>query len=195
MYFCYFVTIRAWPFIWTTWFPITQWCFMPSLVEIDPVVLKKKIFKVGQCIFAISLLSPLGKGRGPSFEQTWIRITQGCFVPSLAVIGPLVLEKKMKMWKVYRQTDRQTDGQTDGRTDWLRTTGEQKTSLELSAWGAKNDNDRQSHIKEIKKFHVQSETTVLVVKFVPCPSRAVIYRYFDLQIAILDPDCLTRNLF
>ena len=51
-------------------FPITHGCFVPSLVEIDPVVLKKKIFKVGQCIFAISLLSPFGNGWGPLFEQT-----------------------------------------------------------------------------------------------------------------------------
>ena len=56
--------------------------------------------------FIISLLSSLGKGRGPSFEQTWISFTQGCFVPSLVEIGPVLLEK-MKMWKVYRRTDRQ----------------------------------------------------------------------------------------
>ena len=43
---------------------------MPNLIEIGPVVLEKKNYKVGQCIFAISLLSPLGKGRGPSFQQT-----------------------------------------------------------------------------------------------------------------------------
>ena len=49
---------------------------MSSLFEIGLVVLKKKIFKVRQCIFAISLLSPLRKGRGPIFEQTWILITQ-----------------------------------------------------------------------------------------------------------------------
>ena len=42
---------------------------MPSLVEIGPVVLEKKIFKAGKCIFAISLSSPLGNGRGPSFKQ------------------------------------------------------------------------------------------------------------------------------
>ena len=70
---------------------------MPSLVEIGSVVLEKKIFKFRQCIFAISLLSLLGKGRGPSFEQTLIPFTQGCFVLSLVEIGPLVLEKKMKM--------------------------------------------------------------------------------------------------
>ena len=50
-------------------------------------------------------------------------------MPSLVEIGPVVLEKKMKMLKVYRQTDRRTDRQTDTR----RTTGDQKSSLELSS--------------------------------------------------------------
>ena len=75
--------------------PFTQEYIVPSLVEIGPVVLEKKIFKVHQCIFAISLLSPVGKGHGPSFEQTGILITQGCFVPSLVEIGPVVLKKKI----------------------------------------------------------------------------------------------------
>ena len=34
-------------------------------------------------------------------------------MPSLIEIGPVVLEKKMKMWQVYRQTDRHTDGRTE----------------------------------------------------------------------------------
>ena len=34
-------------------------------------------------------------------------------VPSLDKIGPMVLEKKSKIGKVYRQTDGQTDGRTD----------------------------------------------------------------------------------
>ena len=36
------------------------------------------------------------------WKRAWIPITQGCFVPSLVEIGPMALEKKMKMWKVYR---------------------------------------------------------------------------------------------
>ena len=32
-------------------------------------------------------------------------LNKKCFVPSLVESGPVVLEKKMKMWKVYRQTD------------------------------------------------------------------------------------------
>ena len=49
-------------------------------------------------------------------------------MPSLVEFGPVVLEKKSKIGKVYRRTDRQTDGRTDRR----RTKGDQKSSLELS---------------------------------------------------------------
>ena len=121
MYYRYFVIISPWkravPLIWKIWIPITQGCFVPSLVEMGPVVLEKKIFKVRQCIFAISWFSPLGKWRDPSFEQTWIPITQECFVPSLVEIGSVVLEKKSKIEKSL-QTDGQTGGQkTDGRRE------------------------------------------------------------------------------
>ena len=50
------------------------------------------------------LYYPLGEGRGPLFEQTWIPSIQVCFMLSLGKIGPVLLEKK-KMWKVYRRTD------------------------------------------------------------------------------------------
>ena len=33
-------------------------------------------------------------GQGPSFEQTWIPSTQGCFLPSLLEIDPVVLKNK-----------------------------------------------------------------------------------------------------
>ena len=70
----------------------------------------EKIFKSCQ------ILSPLGRA-WPFIWINFIPFTQGYFVPSLVEIGPVVLEKKMKM-KVYRRTDR-------------RTTGDQKSSLEL----------------------------------------------------------------
>ena len=71
----------------TNWIPFTRECFVPSLVEIGLVVLENKILKLRLCIFAISLLSPLWKGRGPSFEeiesplskdalyQVWLKLT------------------------------------------------------------------------------------------------------------------------
>ena len=67
-----------------TWIPFIKGCFRTVAVE--------KISKFRQCIFTILLLSPLGKGYGPTFEETWIPFTQGCFVPSF---GPVFLERKI----------------------------------------------------------------------------------------------------
>ena len=64
--------------------------------------------------------------RGPSFEQTWISITQRCFVLSLVEIGSVFLEKKMNMWKVY-------DNYNDDNDDGQRTNCDQKSQLEPSA--------------------------------------------------------------
>ena len=72
-----------------TGIPFTEGCVVWRFVEISPVVLEKKIFKFRQCIFAISLLFPLEKGRGPLFEQpcNWIPFTQVCFVSCLVEIA------------------------------------------------------------------------------------------------------------
>ena len=56
--------------------------------------MRRWFLKVCQYIFTISLLSPLGKGHDPTFEQTWFPIDQGCFVPSLVEIGLVILKKK-----------------------------------------------------------------------------------------------------
>ena len=52
------------------WLPFSKGCFVPSFVENGPLV-RRRFKKFRQSIFAISLLSPLVRGRGP-FEQTWI---------------------------------------------------------------------------------------------------------------------------
>ena len=52
----------------------------------------------------------------------WNPLHQGCFVPSLVEIGPVVLDKKIKLWKVYRQTDGQMDGRTDDGRRAIRKT-------------------------------------------------------------------------
>jgi hypothetical protein len=51
-----------------TWIPFIQGWFVPSMIEFGLLVLK--IFKNFQCIFTLSLLSPLEEGKSPSFEQT-----------------------------------------------------------------------------------------------------------------------------
>ena len=50
---------RPWSFIWKKMNPIYSEWFVPSLVEISPVLLEKKIFESRQYISTRSLLSPL----------------------------------------------------------------------------------------------------------------------------------------
>jgi hypothetical protein len=59
-------------------------------------------------------------------------------VPNLVKIWSRGSGEEVENVKVYRQTDRQTDGQTDGR----RTTGDQKSLLELSAKKQTSGNGR-----------------------------------------------------
>ena len=126
--------------------PSNQGCFVPCFVEIGPLVLEKEIFKYFQYNFTISLLSPLGEERGPSFKQTWIPSIHGCFVPCLVEIGPVVLEKKLKMWKVYRQTDRQTD-------DRQQAIRKAHVSFQLR-WAKKNYVAKVIHIGTTSKLKV-----------------------------------------
>ena len=137
------------------------WSFIPKKTL-------KTFFKLLHCIFTILLYSPLAKGHSPSYEQSWIPFTQWClcwnwpsgssnvikcilsswksasswsfiwtnlnpfhyrmFKPSLVEISSVVLEKKKKIRNIYRQM-----------TNSWWTTGNQKSSLELSAnrWAKK----------------------------------------------------------
>ena len=75
---------------------------------------------------------PLEEGGDTSFEQTLISFTQVCFVPSLIEICPVVLEKKMKMWKVsYRRTDRQT---TDKKCSENLTIAFSSSEIKMKIW-------------------------------------------------------------
>ena len=66
MYFRNFEIISPWirngPSFEQTWIPFTQGYFVPSLVEIDPVVLEKKIFQICQCISQFRNYLSLEKG-------------------------------------------------------------------------------------------------------------------------------------
>ena len=50
---------------------------------------------------------------GPLFKQSWISFTRECFVPNLVEIGPVVLEKKMKMRKVHDNSNDNDDNNND----------------------------------------------------------------------------------
>ena len=53
-------------------------------------------------------------------------------MPSLVKIGPVVLEKKMKMYKVYDNAN-DDDNNDDHDNDRKRTNSDQKSSLETSS--------------------------------------------------------------
>ena len=123
--------------------------------EIGLAVLEKKILKYFQYYFTFSLLFSLGKGRSPSFEKlespppkvlkyfeskftisvlSPLGVERGPLLEQtcLIEIGPVVQEKKLKIWKVYRRTDRRTDRHTtDNRRSekltWAFSSGELKT--------------------------------------------------------------------
>ena len=109
MYFCYFVIIYpgkgCGPTFGQTWIPFSKGCYLPSLIELGPVVLEK-IFKFCQCIFTISWLSPLEKGLAlhlNKFES-----------PLKNALCLVWLEKDENVKSL--QTDGRTDGRTDGQT-------------------------------------------------------------------------------
>ena len=70
MYFCYSVIISHWK---------RAWPYQQTLISC--FLRRRFLFKFSQCIFAISLLSPFGNKRHPSFEQT------KCFVPSFVKLA------------------------------------------------------------------------------------------------------------
>ena len=94
---------------------------MPSLVENGTLVLEKKIFFNFLNVFSLfPNYLPLKKGGALNpLHPRMLLAKFGCF-------GPVVLEKKMKMWKVY---DNNNDNNNEGH--W--TNFDQKSSLEPSA--------------------------------------------------------------
>ena len=95
-------------------------------------------FLISSMYFRYFLIISPWKRAGPFIWTNLIPFTQECFVPSLVEIGPVVLEKKMKMWKVYRQTDRRTDGWTDRRgllhLKSMRDTSRINTNITRGPW-------------------------------------------------------------
>ena len=86
----------------------TQGCFMPSSVEIGPMILEEKILK----FWLFHSYLPVEKGMALHMNKLE---SPSPFVPSLVEIGPVVLEKKTKMWKVYRGT---TDNRWSEKLTW-----------------------------------------------------------------------------
>ena len=98
------------------WISFTQGCIMPRVLE---------TFFLIKWYFSTFEFSFFWKSCCPSFEQTWI-FTQGCFVPTLIEIGPVVPDKKTKMWK-----DEHNDNKDNNEVQHRQLT-DQKSSFEAS---------------------------------------------------------------
>ena len=106
-----------------TWIPFTQGWFVPGLVKIDPVNLEKNAFKFRQCIFAILLLSPFGRG--------WFFYLNKLEYPSPKGVSCLVWSKLAqwfwrRRWKCEKLTDRRTDKRRSEKFTWAFSPGEIK---------------------------------------------------------------------
>ena len=120
------------------WISCIQECFVPSLVEIDPMVLRR-FLDIFNIILLFRYYLPLGKG-------TALHLNKIEFLLPMDALYQVWLQLALwfwrRRWKCEKFTDGQTDRQTDGQTDrWTyrrqtdrqRMTGDQKSSLELSA--------------------------------------------------------------
>ena len=87
---------------------------MPSLVGSGRVVLEEEIFFNFVDVFSLfRYYHPLEKDLTLNLNKTnLIPFTQGYFVSNLIEIGQVVLEKEIKMWKVY---DDNNNGNEDGQ--------------------------------------------------------------------------------
>ena len=91
---------------------------LPFLLEVNFSI--SKTIMQGNCVNCFAcykpglLLSPHGKRHGPSFEQSWIPFTQGCFVLS---------QVQWFLRRRWKSCEKYTDWPTNRWTDRRLTTG------------------------------------------------------------------------
>jgi hypothetical protein len=134
-HFCIFVIIsplkKTWPFTWTTWNSLYPRMICTKFDWNWTAGSGEDFFFKFPCIFTLLLLSPLGEGQSPSFEQ--FRIPS----PKDDLFHVWL---KLVQW-FWRRSQKCKSLQTDRRTNGRRTTGDQKSSLELSAQVSKHNID------------------------------------------------------
>ena len=102
-------------------------------------------------------------------------------MPSLVEIGPVVKEKKMKMWKVYRQTDGRTDRQTTNdkwseKLTWVFSSGELKKLKHEINVNLSLNNHTETKILGISLyfFYIRHTNTFLLVSIASNKRRFII---------------------
>ena len=101
-------------------------------------------FKNSSMYFRYFVIISPWKRTGPFIWTNWIPFTQVCFVLSLVEIGPMVLEKKKKIWKVFNDDDNNDDGQ--------RTNCDPKSTVSLWLIWANRRIRLHYHLKNKKVF-------------------------------------------
>ena len=116
--FCYYLPLeKGWSFIWTNL--NYQECFVPSLVEIGPMVLKKKIFKLhnnnNYTLFRNNL--PLEKSMAHHLNKMKPSSPRDDLCQVWCQVGLKLAERFWRrIWKCEKYTCRCTDRQTDRQT-------------------------------------------------------------------------------
>ena len=85
---------------------------MLSLFEIDQVVLAKILLKISSMYYCYFVIISPWKREGPFLWRNTNPHHPRMFLPSLVEIGPVVLEKKIKMWKIYDKDDNDHEQET-----------------------------------------------------------------------------------
>ena len=102
-----------------TWVPFLQESFVPNLVVIGPMVLKK----ICQCFLRFCCYLPLKIARSFIWKIKRLPFPVRCVVSSLVEIGPVVLRKITLTYECLptdRQRDKRTDRQMDDRQQAIK---------------------------------------------------------------------------
>ena len=109
------------------------------------------------------------KGVAFPLKQTQILFTPGCFLPSLVESGPVVLEKKMKMWKFTTTTTTTTtdNGQILIRKAHLRLRLRwAKKPVQVIIWWQKNNAQTKQAGEWIKRLNWKCPDTCHKTRYV-----------------------------
>ena len=104
---CFFVIISPWKYLKKIESPAPKDAFCNVWLKLAKGFWRRRFFNFVNVFLLFHNYFPRKRAE-PFIWTTWIPCTQGCFVPSLLEIGPVVLEKKMKNRKVLQQWRRRT---------------------------------------------------------------------------------------
>ena len=137
IYFHYFVIISPWKKMWLYMgkkieSPSPKNVLCQVWLELAVRFYRRRFLNVVNVLLILAIIS-LEKWDGHSFQQPWMSFTQGCYMESLVEINWLSSSgNKIKMWKVYRQTDGWTTD--DGQQIRIAHLSLDELNTELCSW-------------------------------------------------------------